>query len=82
MSGEPQSWAATAVDVFQQIRAGWLPHRLSDGSWWWGRPAADDGFRLWSVGMVPCMSVVRPMDQGEIVVWEGSLHPMAQERTP
>lgn len=67
------------VDICQRIRAGWLPHRLSAGSWWWGRPSGEHGFRLWSQGSVPTMSIVDPMTVNEVRVWRASLHPMAAE---
>lgn len=66
-------------EVCQRIRAGWLPHRLSPGSWWWGRPAADDGFRLWSEGLVPSMIVVEPMEAEEVEAWTATLHWAAPE---
>ncbi len=67
--------------VCMTIRAGWLPHRLSNGSWWYGRPAGTYGFRMWSTGSVPTMSVVIPMPPDEAEAWVSTLHPMAAERT-
>lgn len=70
------------VTCCQRIRAGWLPHRLAAGTWWWGRPAADDGYRLWSEGFVPSMSVVEPMSSAEVDAWGSALSLFAPERTP
>jgi hypothetical protein len=68
-----------AYAVLRRIRAGWLPHRLSSGGWWWGRPVRDEGYRLWSEGTVPSMSVVEPMAPTEVAAWQASLHPKAPE---
>lgn len=68
------------VGVCQRLRAGWLPHRLAVGSWWWGRPRSGDGFYLWSEGVVPSMSVVEPMTDAEVAAWTATLHPLAPER--
>ena len=65
--------------ICRRIRAGWLPHRLSSGSWWWGRPRDPAGWELWTVGVVPSMEVVEHMTQEEVNVWTGTLHPFAQE---
>lgn len=59
------------------------PHRLSaDGSWWWGAPAADEGFRLWSTGLAPSMRLVERMTDDEVAAWTATLHPMAPEVEP
>lgn len=71
--------AAPLVAICQRMRAGWLPHRLSEGSWWWGRPSGGDGFHLWSTGAVPTMSIVERMTDGEVQVWVATLHPAAPE---
>lgn len=70
---------AVLVHVCQRIRAGWLPHRLSAGGWWWGRPDHEDGFHLWSEGYVPCMRVVEPMSTAEVDAWVSTLHEHAPE---
>lgn len=67
-------------DICQRIRAGWLPHRLEpDGTWWWGRPSSDDGWRLWTDGLVPTMAVVEHMTDEEVEAWTATLHPFAPE---
>lgn len=74
----PEADFECLVRVVQRIRAGWLPHVVGS-SWWYGRPAADEGFRLWSVGHVPSMIVVDRMDADEAQAWQASLHPWAPE---